>query len=98
MLGSGPSISPEKTGCITVLVVVSLPWLLLVEVNIVVRILVFGVISVLEDTNDGFGGVELEESGGLPGMSPPTLSLTYQGPRSQVSPAAILLPQNERWW
>ena len=40
----------------------------------------------------------LEKSGGLPGMSPPTFSVTFQGPRSQVSPAAILLPQKDRWW
>ena len=39
-----------------------------------------------------------EKSGGLPGMSPPTFSVTFQGPRSQVSPAAILLPQKDRWW
>ena len=48
----------------------------------------------------GTGGVVSmwENSGGLPGMSPPTLSVTFQGPRSQVSPAAILLPQKDRWW
>ena len=48
-----------------------------------------------EDTRgDKLGKIK---SGGLPGMSTSKLSELFQGPRSQLSPAAILFPQNDFW-
>lgn len=50
------------------------------------------------DFSDVGGETTLEISGGRPGMSPGAVSVTVQGPRSQVSPAAILFPQKDLWW
>ena len=53
-----------------------------------------GEVSVAEDLTIGNGS----KSGGRPGMSPNWLRGAHQGPRSQASPAAVLLAQKDFWW
>ena len=50
----------------------------------------------IEDTK-GSDKLKKIKSGGRPGMSTSKLSEPFQGPRSQLSPAAILFPQKDFW-
>ena len=54
--------------------------------------------DILEFSDNVGGETGLYTSGGRPGMSSGAASVTVQGPRSQVSPAAILFPDNDLWW